>query len=130
MKNLTRFILLLPAVGIMPAAYGQNHPLTPVWQEVTVINSCGGSGADTARISIYEIFVENAPKSFKVPGAPRFAIEGKNRQFYFGIGGTAKATLSYDWGNPIDNAYDFTTSAIVLGGHEQSVFQLRGYAGR
>ena len=112
MKNLTRFMLLLPAVGIVPAAYGQNHPLTPVRQEVTVINSCGGSEVDTLRVSIYEIFAENAPKSFKVPGAPRFAIEGKNRQFYFGIGGTAKATLSYDWGNPIDNAYDFTTSAI------------------
>ena len=58
--------------------------------------------------------MENAPKSYNIPGAPRFAIRGKDNKFYLGIGGTAKTTLSYDWGNPIESGYDFTTSSILM----------------
>lgn len=111
MKKLIQLILVMAAVGCVPAAYGQNHPLTPERQSVTILNS-KGTPADTAEISVYDVFVENAPKTFKIPGAPRFAIAGKDGKFYFGIGGTLKATVSYDWGNPIRNASDFTTSAI------------------
>ena len=114
-NTLSRFILLLPALGVMPGLYGQSHPNTPDYQEVTVINPHDRGSGDTTIVNVYNIFLENAPKSFRVPGAPRFAIEGKDRKFYLGIGGTGKVTLSYDWGNPIDNAYDFTTSAIPMG---------------
>ena len=114
-NTLSRFILLLPAFGVMPCLYGQSHPNTPDYQEVTVINPHDRGSGDTTIVNVYNIFLENAPKSFRVPGAPRFAIEGKDRKFYLGIGGTGKVTLSYDWGNPIDNAYDFTTSAIPMG---------------
>ena len=65
-------------------------------------------------INIYNIFLQNAPKSHKKSGVPNFAIEGKNKKFYLGIGGTAKATLSYDWGDPIDNGFNFTTSSIPM----------------
>lgn len=111
MKNLTRLILLICATAIVSAAYAQTHPLTPERQPVTILND-KSADTDTAGISVYDVFVENAPKTFRIPGAPRFAIEGKDRKFYFGIGGTLKATVSYDWGNPIKNACDFTTSAI------------------
>ena len=114
MNTFTRFIVFCPALAIVPSVFGQSHPLTPEYQEVTIVNPQSGVSSDTTVINVYNIFLENAPKSFKVPGAPRFAIEGKDRKFYLGIGGTAKATLSYDWGNPIDNAYDFTTSAIPM----------------
>lgn len=111
MKNIKLSIILLTYAAIVPASYGQTHPLTPVRQEVSIINSKDAE-SDTTSFSVYDIFVENAPKTFRLQGAPRFAIEGKDRRFYFGIGGTAKATVSYDWGNPIDNACDFITSAI------------------
>ena len=111
MKTFTRFIALIPALCALPVTYAQNHPTTPEEGEVTILNS--NDGGETV-INVYDIFVENAPKTFKKSGAPRFAIEGKDKKFYLGIGGTAKATVSYDWGNPIDNAFDFTTSAIPM----------------
>lgn len=80
---------------------------------MTIINP-HSDNTDTTTVNVYNIFLDNAPKSYKIPGAPRFAIEGKDKKFYLGIGGTGKVTLSYDWGNPIDNAYDFTTSAIPM----------------
>lgn len=92
----------------------QTHPARKGYKEVTIINPSGTKyeGADT--VKIYEIFEKNAPSVYSVPGVPRFAIEGKNGQFYLGMGGTAKATASYDWGNPIQNANNFTTSAIPM----------------
>ncbi|MCM1355377.1 MAG: porin [Staphylococcus sp.] len=107
-----RYMALLPALCALPLL-GQNHPTTPEYQEVTIINP-GSRGADTTTVDVYNVFLDNAPKSYRIPGAPRFAIEGKDKKFYLGIGGTGKVTLSYDWGNPIDNAYDFTTSAIPM----------------
>lgn len=106
--------MLLTALGAIPYAAAQHHPTSAPYQEVTVLNPRTNAHDDTTVVNVYEIFRENAPKAFNVPGAPRFAIEGKNRKFYLGIGGTGKVTLSYDWGNPIDNAYDFTTSAIPM----------------
>lgn len=91
----------------------QNHPTRPDFQEVKIINN-HDDGDSLTRVNVYNIFVDNAPKAFNVPGAPRFAIEGKDRKFYLGIGGTAKATVSFDWGNPIDNGFDFTTASIPM----------------
>lgn len=109
-----RFIALLLAPGCLPCLMAQNHPLTPESQPVTILNPHPQADGDTTVVDVYKIFVDNAPKTFRVPGAPRFAIEGKNKKFYLGIGGTGKVTLSYDWGNPIHNGYDFTTSAIPM----------------
>lgn len=90
----------------------QRHPTQPASTEFTVIHDSEGGAVDTIRV--YEVFVENAPKAYNIPGAPKFAIVGKGGKFYLGIGGKAKATVSYDWGNPIDNGFDFTTSAIPM----------------
>lgn len=112
MNTFIRSLLLIsafiPACGVL----AQNHPAAAPRHDITILNPARDN--DTTVIDIYGIFQENAPKSYKIPGAPRFAIEGKDRKFYLGIGGTAKATVSYDWGNPIDNAYDFTTSSIPM----------------
>lgn len=105
-------MLLAAVLGLSPVAFGQNHPAASLPHKVTIINASRTAGTDTT--DVFEIFLDNAPKAFNVPGAPRFAIEGDNHKFYLGIGGTAKTTLSYDWGNPIDNGYDFTTSAIPM----------------
>lgn len=96
------------AVSVM----AQRHPTTPTYQEVRILNDKDSSGV--TEINVYETFVENAPKAYNIPGAPRFAIVGNDHKFYLGIGGTVKATVSYDWGNPIDNPFDFTTSSIPM----------------
>ena len=103
---------LSAAVCIVTPVMAQRHPTTPEFQEVKILNDKDSSGI--TEINVYETFVENAPKAYNIPGAPRFAIVGKDRKFYLGIGGTVKATVSYDWGNPIDNPFDFTTSAIPM----------------
>lgn len=63
-------------------------------------------------VVILDYFQKNAPKSFNAPGAPRFALIGKEKKFYMGIGGYLKGTASFDFGNPIDNPIFFTTSSI------------------
>lgn len=106
----------LLAVLALPAALQgvcQNHPDAMPEYEVTILNP-SAVGSDSARINVYDIFLENAPKAYHIPGAPRFAIKGNDDKFYLGIGGTAKTTVSYDWGDPIDNAYNFTTSSIPM----------------
>ncbi len=113
MNHTIRPLSILAAMAVALPAISQNHPAAQPQHEVTIVNPSATDG-DSAGVKIYEIFLDNAPKSYHVPGAPRFAIKGKDNKFYLGIGGTAKATASYDWGNPIDNAYDFTTSSIPM----------------
>lgn len=104
-----RYILAAAALTAGAAAFAQTHPTQPADGEVTVLFEDDADKGD-----IYNIFVENAPKTHKIPGAPRFAIVGKDRKFYLGIGGVVKGTVSYDFGDPIDCPFDFTTSAIPM----------------
>lgn len=105
---------IIIAAAIVAAAavpsYAQTHPALSNPHEVTIINDGAAAGHDT--VNVYNIFVENSPRSFHIPGAPRFAIMGSKGKFYLGIGGTAKATVSYDWGNPIENATSFSVTGI------------------
>ena len=66
---------------------------------------------DTA---VLRAFMQNAPDYFNAPDMPRFAIIGEERRFYLGIGGYVKASLSYDFTNPIANPLNFTTSSIPM----------------
>lgn len=106
-------LFVLTALAVAFPMLGQKHPASLPPHEVTVINPSTAK-SDSTGAKIYEIFLDNAPKSYNVPGAPRFAIKGKGNKFYLGIGGTVKATASYDWGDPILSAYDFTTSSIPM----------------
>lgn len=69
----------------------------------------GGKILDEAILVILE---ENAPAHYQAPKLPRFAIIGKDRRYYLGIGGYVRGTVSFDFGNPIDNPTYFTTSHI------------------
>ena len=71
----------------------------------------GNANNDTL---IVKVLYENAPNYFGAPDMPRFAIIGKERKFYLGIGGYIKASVSYDFGNPIANANCFETSLIPM----------------
>lgn len=71
----------------------------------------GNVHRDTA---VVKVLFENAPNYFNAPDMPRFAIIGKDRKFYLGIGGYAKASLSFDMGNPITSAIYFEPSTIPM----------------
>ena len=63
---------------------------------------------------VVKALAENMPNYFHAPNLPQFAVIGKDRKFYFGIGGYVKTTVSYDWGNPINCSTCFTTSDIPM----------------
>ena len=69
------------------------------------------NGQDTIVLKVLE---ENAPKYFNAPGMPRFSVIGKEREFYLGIGGYIRGSMSYDFGNPIGSPIYFVTSAIPM----------------
>lgn len=111
MNRLLTFIVAACGIGAGSALAQTHHPAVQEYDDVRIIFS---EDNRTDTMDVYRIFLENAPKAFNVPGSPRFAIEGKDRKFYLGIGGMAKATVSYDWGSPIKSGFDFTTSAIPM----------------
>ena len=75
------------------------------------VQSAKGQIRDTLVLKVLE---ENAPKYFNAPGMPRFSVIGKEQEFYLGIGGYIRGTLSYDLGNPIESPVYFVTSAIPM----------------
>lgn len=106
-------LITLAVVAAGATAWAEVPPSIAEYSEIKIVNDSGPRDS-VESASIYRIFVENGPKSYSASGLPRFAIVGKDRSFYFGIGGSVKATLSYDFGNPIDNPFDFTTSEIPM----------------
>lgn len=102
---------ILPIIALAcVSATAQTHPT-----KADADHSVSVVVGDTAVAEdAYSRFAEIAPAAFNVPSAPRFAFVGKDRKFYLGIGGTIKGTASYDFGDPIDNANEFTTSAINM----------------
>ena len=109
MKN-TLFLVSLTLVGLGVKAQ-QVHP-TKINEEHRMILVGQTTGADTA--AIIDAFIENAPKMYNIPSAPRFAIVGKDDKFYFGIGGAVKTTLSFDFPNPISSPTYFSPADIPM----------------
>lgn len=70
------------------------------------------SGSKIVDQGIMVVLSENAPDHYQAPKIPRFAIIGKDKQFYLGIGGYVRGTVSFDFGNPIDDPSYFKTSQI------------------
>lgn len=112
MKN-TKFTILplLAVMGLPVFALPAAAEVHPAHSRVDV-KAIGGEPSDTVRI--YETFAENSPTSYHIPDAPRFAIVGKDRKFYLGIGGQVKGVALFDWGDPIQNPDEFVTSAIPM----------------
>lgn len=113
MKTIPFLTCLLAMTALsLGMAQAQNHPAKNN-EDATLAIVVGDS---TRSREVIDVFIQNAPKAFTAPHAPRFAIIGKDRKFYLGIGGYAKTTVSFDWGNPISNATHFTTSSIPMHG--------------
>lgn len=103
------FTLLALGLCAIPAA-AQHHPAKH--QDSTSLNSVITDSLD--REKAFNAFNQNSPDAYHIPDAPRFLIMGKNNKFYLGIGGTAKATASYDFGATMNNPNMFVTADIPM----------------
>lgn len=56
---------------------------------------------------------ENAPKAPNDNGLPRFALVGKNNEFYLGIGGQFLGEGVFTWGDNMPSATLFTPAALT-----------------
>ncbi len=61
-----------------------------------------------------KVFKKNTPVYFQAASLPRFAIIGKKKKYYLGIGGYVKGTISYDFNGIVENPIDFITSDISV----------------
>lgn len=105
--------ILLAAIAIAGTSVSaqQVHPTKRNEQRsITLVGAT--TAADTA--AIIDAFIENAPKMYNIPSAPRFAIVGKDDKFYFGIGGAVKTTFSFDFPNPISSPTYFSPADIPM----------------
>lgn len=124
-------VTLLVALLVIPAAvtaqeHGRKHRRQQSGKNQSTFTSKRSASANNKAevvvlsddgeedVVILEDFYDNAPKHFTAPGLPRFALIGKEKKFYLGIGGYAKGTASFDFGNPIENAMYFTTADIPM----------------
>lgn len=96
----------LIAAAMMPAM-AQTHPAIPSEGEVKIIFNEGSPDPE-----VYDAFIENAPRRYRDASAPRFAVKGADNKFWLGIGGNITGVGCFDWGNPLESAYDFTTSGL------------------
>lgn len=59
------------------------------------------------------VMQQNAPQTPNDNGLPRFAIVGKDRQFYLGIGAQFLGEAMFDFGDNMPSALDFTPSSLT-----------------
>ncbi len=108
-KILFSLLAAIVVSGLSERVFAQEDAKVQMSHDMAVL--FGDLGKDQALIESLSL---NGPKHINAPGLPRFAIIGKDRKFYLGIGGYAKGTLSYDFGNPIESPFLFTTSSIPM----------------
>lgn len=70
------------------------------------------SGDETDKAHVEETMKANAPTSVKTNGLPRFAIVGKDRQFYLGIGAQFLGEAAYDFGGDMSSPVLFVPSSL------------------
>lgn len=96
---------VLAAHAAVAQNYG-NHGEEPV---VTII--VNENEADAADVQ-HEL-LQNAPTNPKDNGLPRFAIVGKDRLFYLGIGAQMQGEAVFDFGDEMPSALDFMPAALT-----------------
>lgn len=103
----TMAAVLMMTAGTL-SLYAQRDNRTMESGVVTILNN------DTADKShVEKIFKENAPQAPSDNGLPRFAIVGKERQFYLGIGAQFLGEGVFTWGDNMPSGIDFTPSALT-----------------
>lgn len=107
MKKIT---ILTACLAVTLAAAGQ-VPMNPDRNpnvKVTVLGP-GEAHPDSVKVA----FEENAPSTKEIEGIPRFAIVGKDRLFYMGLGANLKVNGAFDWGADANSLMDFTPAAFT-----------------
>lgn len=79
--------------------------------ETGVTQSVLGDEADTQHVE--KKFKENAPEAVNDNGLPRFAIVGKDNNFYLGIGVQFLGEAAYDFGGSMPSTVLFTPSSLT-----------------
>lgn len=69
-------------------------------------------GDESETVNVEKKFKENAPVGVKDNGLPRFAIVGKNNNFYLGIGAQFLGEVAYDFGGDMPSPVLFTPSSL------------------
>lgn len=101
-------LLIIPLTAALLAI-----PASVVAQEeeeviVTVISGDEGTARD-----VQSEFVKNAPKRQNDNGLPRFAIVGKDKKFYLGIGAQFLGEGIVDFGDNMPSPVDFIPSSLT-----------------
>lgn len=100
-------IALMAVGGILGASAQRDNRL----HETGVVSVVNNDTADVAHVE--KAFKSVAPVSPKENGLPRFAIVGKDRQFYVGVGAQFLGEAVYDFGNNVGSNTLFTPSAFT-----------------
>lgn len=93
------------------AANPQRHRPRNPNAKVTVVGNHGES-PDSVRMA----FEDNAPANRNIEGIPRFAIVGKEGNFYLGIGANMKLNGVYDWGDEAGSVNNFSPALFTKPG--------------
>lgn len=70
------------------------------------------SGPRDSVSTVSRVLQENAPVTPADAALPRFAIVGKDRLFYLGIGAQLLSEGVFTWGDDMPSAYNFTPSSL------------------
>lgn len=103
--------LLMIAVVSVAGVFGASAQRDNRHHETGVVSVVNNDTADVAKIE--KAFKSVAPTSPNDNGLPRFAIVGKNHQFYLGIGGQFLGEAVYDIGSDVGSPTLFTPSAFT-----------------
>lgn len=106
-----RVIILTLLLGLASVQAQEQHVNSKEAQALRRDKTIYGQYIDTL---VVRALAENSSKFYNAPGVPQFAVVGRDRKFYFGVGGYIKGTMSYDFGNPIANPVSFDPAAIPM----------------
>ncbi len=104
-------LLLLAAAGIASAFGASAQRDGRYFEEDVVTVFVNEDSADPSHVE--KSFKSNAPSKAKDNGLPRFAIVGKDHEFYLGIGAQFLGEAVYDFGDNMPSTLDFIPSSIT-----------------
>lgn len=107
MRKLNKMLILCAMCSVSITAYAQRDNR----YEKDVVSVLNSDTADVSRVERH--LKENAPKSTKDNGLPRFAIVGKDHKYYISIGAQFLGEGVFDFGDNLSSSTLFTPSAIT-----------------
>lgn len=107
----TRHILAAILLLASGAAFSASAQRDARHMEKGVTTPLHNDNAD--RDDVEKRMKENAPKAPNDNGLPRFALVGKNNEFYLGIGGQFLGEGVFTWGDAMPSATLFTPAALT-----------------